>query len=92
MAQTKKINAQGQNSIDTLAEVPFEEIRVGDRCRSLRGTLGTITLFDPTLDNGREKGFVEIHWDNGCCSRDCIFLSGVPWIGKVKYIGQPKEM
>lgn len=88
MAEKEETIVQGSDRpIVTLADIPFENIQVGDRCRSLRETPGIIVLFNPAWDTGREKGYVEIEWDNGCISKDFIFLNGVPWLGRVEYIG-----
>ena len=81
---------QGSDGVTvTLADIPFENIRVGDRCRSLRETLGTIIVFIPGQNTGKENGYIEIQWENGCTSKDYVFRSGVPWIGRVEYLGQP---
>ncbi len=70
-----------------LKDVPFENIKVGDRCISAIGTPGVVTFFDPK-ENGRYKGYIKIQWENGNISDNVIFLCDVPWLGEtVEYLG-----
>lgn len=67
-----------------LDKIPFDEIRIGMRCRSL------VTLNEGTLTEFREnyrensndqEGAFTIKWDNGNVSMNTIFCDG-PWAGK----------
>lgn len=72
-----------------LTEVPFDQIKVGDKVISFLENPGVITHFTPDrcLD---KRGWVEIKWDNGNQSKSWIFDDG-PCLHNIEYIGRTDD-
>jgi hypothetical protein len=68
----------------TLDKIPFSDIKIGMRCRSLpTNTKGTLTKFRENYreNSNDQEGFFTIEWDNGSVSVNTIFCDG-PWAGQ----------
>ena len=77
-----------------LSEIPFDDIKVSDRCISAIGTMGIITLvadrrgYPATRRDGR-AGWIKIEWENNNSSEGWYDDGDGTWYWEnVEYVGQ----